>query len=100
MINAHHPIRLVDEDDVNREAHEKHVHPHQGEPTALEQHSTTGLEAIASEKPAALLGLARCNLQSLTDDGSPRAIEHPEGLCRLVLSHRNRLRIARIAALF
>src|ERR1022692_2375692 len=28
MIDANHPIRFIDEHDVNRETHKEHVHPH------------------------------------------------------------------------
>jgi hypothetical protein len=59
----------VEKDDVNRETHEEHVHPHERlEPTAVEKHPLTGFEPLSSEQAAGLAAEPSGIVESGTED--------------------------------
>ena len=63
-----------EEDDIDREAHKEHVHPHErSESAVLEQHTGAGLESVATQQAAPLTGQTTGVLE-------PRAQHGPPGL--------------------
>ena len=55
LVDLHHGVATPDKDDVDREAHEEHVHPHERrESPILEQHPRPRLETVATEQAPAL----------------------------------------------
>jgi len=56
-IDSDNRVATSEENDVDREAHEEHVHPHEwGESPVLEEHPRSGFQAVATEQAAALAG--------------------------------------------
>ena len=80
-------VAPADEHDVDRKAHEEHVHPHERcEPAILEEHPGAGLEAVATEQAATLATDSAGAFESLAEDGRSR----------LVYSSYCRMRIRRL----
>jgi hypothetical protein len=76
MADTNHHIVAIEEDDIDREAHEKHVHPHERlEPPAREEHSMARLEAIAAKQAARLTRNTSGILDILAQRGTARQID-------------------------
>jgi len=55
VIYADYQAFTVEKDDVNREAHEEHVHPQEWlEPTTFEKHPLAGFKSLSPEQAAGL----------------------------------------------
>ena len=69
-------VAPADEHDVDREAHEEHVHPHERcEPAVLEEHPGARLEAVATEQAAALATDPAGAFESLAEDSRPGLVD-------------------------
>jgi hypothetical protein len=84
-------VAAAEKDYVDCEAHEEHVHPHErSEASVLEQHPGAGLEAVATQQPAALTGEATGILELRAQHGPARLIECPHQPC-LISSSCNKI---------
>ena len=84
-------VAAPEEDYVDREAHEEHVHPHERrEAAVVEKHAGAGLEPVATEQTAALAGQAAGILQPRAQHAATGLIEGSDRFRRgrLGLSHR------------
>jgi len=90
-IDLNDSVAAPDKHDVDREAHEEHVHPHERRESAvLEDHPRSGLESVAAEQAAALAAETAGAFESLAEHGSAGLIHGTYGRLRvggLGLSH-------------
>jgi len=76
MIYADHGIIAIDEDDIDRETHEKHVHPHERrEASADEKHPVTRIKMVSSQQTARLSTEAAGILDELAKRGAAGFID-------------------------
>src|SRR5271170_345911 len=58
-------VATAEKNDIDCEAHEEHVHPHEWrEAAVVEEHAGAGLEPVAAQQTAALAGKAARILES------------------------------------
>lgn len=68
----------VEEYDVDRKAHEEHMHPHHGrEPAIFEPHPGAGFKAVTTEQAAALAAKTARILEPLAEHGAASLIQCP-----------------------
>ena len=86
-IDSNDSVGAPDEDDVDREAHEEHVHPHERRESAvLEEHPGSGFESGATEQAAAFPSNTAGTFEPLAKHG-PAGLVHSTHGIGLGLSH-------------
>lgn len=82
MIYPDHRVVAVEEDDIDREAHEEHMHPHEGLYTAAnEEHPFARFEACSPEQATALAGETASVFEARAQDGRASLVKCAEDLC-------------------
>jgi hypothetical protein len=82
LVYANHAGISAEEDDIDRKAHEKHVHPHKRiEARTYEKHPVARCESVSPEQPAALTGDTTRVFEPRTEYRRARMIhglQHPQ----------------------
>jgi len=90
MIYPDHRVVAVEEDDIDREAHEEHMHPHERLDTAAnEEHPFARFEACSPEQAATLAGKTASVFEACAQYGRASLVKCAEDLCTTGLgAHR------------
>jgi len=82
MIYSDDPVFAVEEDDIDRKAHEEHMHPHERLDTAAnEEHSLARFESCSPKQAATLAGKTASIFESCAQYGRAGFVKRAEDLC-------------------
>ena len=72
----------VEKNDIDRKAHEEHVHPHHRREAAIfEEHAGARFEAVTTEQAAALAAETARIFEPLAEHGAASLIHRPNDIC-------------------
>jgi len=92
MTDSNYGVALVEEYDIDREAHEKHVHPHEWlKAVADEEHAVAGLEAVSSEQSAGMAGASAGMLEMVAQGGAASPVDCADAFAVHGVRPRHRL---------